>query len=69
MMDAFDSAFARALAKKIVSETAERIAQLATGRATTFEDYRHRVGYLLALNDVTAWAAEVERQLRQPEKS
>ncbi len=68
MMDAFDSAFARALAKKIVNETTERTAQLAMGRATTFEDYRHRSGYLLALSDVTAWATDVERQLRQPEK-
>jgi hypothetical protein len=67
MLDAFDSTFANLLARKIAEESLKRGQELQFGRATTFEDYKHRVGYLLALSDVIAWGKEIESKMRKGE--
>jgi hypothetical protein len=67
MLDAFDSYFAKLLAKRIADERAKRAGEIAAGRATTFEDYKHRVGYLEALDHVIAWGTEIESKMRKPE--
>ena len=67
MLDAFDSVFANLLARRIADEAGKRGQELQVGRATTFEDYKHRVGYLLALSDVIAWGKEIESKMRKGE--
>lgn len=53
--------------KRIEKETFERIGRIAAGTATDFADYRERVGYVRALNDVTTWFEEAQRDMEKAE--
>lgn len=44
---------------RINDERRARSEQLATGLASSMEDYRERIGYLAALRDVLLWSDDI----------
>jgi hypothetical protein len=57
----------RKLLDRIVKEASERSAIVASGKATSFEDYKAKSAYIQALQDVIKWAEEARREMTQPE--
>jgi hypothetical protein len=50
--------------EKVLSEMAEKLgAELITGKAQSFDDYRYRVGRLKGLQDALEVAQEVQKRV------
>jgi hypothetical protein len=64
-----NDAFHRALYRVLTEKLDDRMSLVASGSAQTFDEYRHQVGYLQALNDVMGWCEEIEKaRYGEPEK-
>lgn len=55
--------FHAALKRKIEEQISYRRDQICSGAAGSFEDYRNRVGYLQAMNDIIEHCIDVESKL------
>ena len=62
-MSSLDTRFYRELRHELEQELDSKAAELATGRAQSFDDYRHRVGVLQGLQAALAFADRVERRI------
>lgn len=56
-------AFHASLLRKIEEQISFRRDQICSGAAASFEDYRNRVGYLQAMNDIIEICKDVESRL------
>lgn len=65
-MNGLDTQVARRLATKIDEEIARETDFLARGAASSFDDYRHRVGQIKALIKARELLKESERELLGP---
>lgn len=66
-MNITDSYFADKIERWAKSARGERATQLATGMASDYADYRNRVGYLTALDDLLNQMQVTEREM-SPER-
>lgn len=66
-MNITDSYFADKIERWAKSVRGERATQLATGMASDYADYRNRVGYLTALDDLLNQMQVTEREM-SPER-
>lgn len=62
-MNFADRYFAQKLETWAKARLAERTAQIASGLAADYADYRNRVGYLEALNDMLNEMQVTEREM------
>lgn len=69
MIITLETKFSALLREKIEAEMEKSARLLAGGIATSFEDYRQRVGYLAGLGAALKLAEEVELYLNGPERS
>jgi hypothetical protein len=51
------------LAERIDEEYASRLKQIAEGFATSFEEYRERVGYLACMRDIKTWSDDIIKSM------
>lgn len=54
--------FHRSLYRLLTEKIDERMAHIAGGSATSFDQYQNQVGYLQALNDVLGYCEEIEKE-------
>ena len=68
-MDPFQNLFLRKLAERINSVISTKTGQLIDpkSRAKDHADYVGRAEYIQALNDVTQWMEEIQRDLNRPD--
>lgn len=66
-MDFYDNRFASQLSAAIKKRREDWASAIVAGSATSLDDYRERVGYVRALDDIHRVMEEIARKLSQPE--
>lgn len=61
-MASLDLRFFQALEKELLDMLERHAAELVSGKAQSFDDYRYRIGYMKALRDVLEAARDANRR-------
>ena len=60
-MSDINDPFHRALHRVLTEKRDDRMSLIASGHCLSYDEYRHEVGYLQALNDVLGYCEEIEK--------